>query len=88
MTYHHIELSRHAVILSDGLATESFLDTGADAAMLLSNDGQPEHSSAGSAGPEAQLVRDALACAPMRIIGPEVERVRGRLGLRGVQMAA
>jgi hypothetical protein len=88
VTYHHIELSRHAVILSEGLATESFLDSGADAAMLLSDDGLPGPSVAGWAGPEAQLFRDALACAPMRIVGPEVERVRGRLGQRGGQMAA
>jgi hypothetical protein len=79
VTYHHIELTRHAVILSEGLPTESFLDTGADAAMLLGGDGQ---SLQPAFGPEAQLVRDALACAPIRIVGPEVERVRGRLGLR------
>jgi collagen type I/II/III/V/XI/XXIV/XXVII alpha len=88
ITYHHIELSRHAVILSEGLPTESFLDTGADAAMLLGGNGQPCQPVSGLAGPEAQLIRDALACAPMRIVGPEVERVRGRLGQRGMQMAA
>jgi hypothetical protein len=88
ITYHHIELTRHAVILSEGLPTESFLDTGADSAMLLGGDGQSAQSSFGHDGPEAQLVRDALACAPIRIVGPEVERVRGRLGLRGGQTPA
>ena len=88
VTYHHIELTRHAVILSEGLPTESFLDTGADAAMLLSGDGRSTLSAFGLQGPEAQLVRDALGCAPIRIVGPEVDRVRGRLGLRGVQAPA
>jgi collagen type I/II/III/V/XI/XXIV/XXVII alpha len=88
VTYHHIELTRHAVILSEGLPTESFLDTGADAAMLLAEDGQPAHSAGGREWPEAQLVRDALACAPIRIVGPEVERVRERLGLRGARVPA
>ncbi len=88
VTYHHIELSRHAVILSEGLPTESFLDTGEDAAMLLGGDGQPVHPAVSRNGPEAQLVRDALACAPIRIVGPEVERVRGRLGLRGARSPA
>jgi hypothetical protein len=87
VTYHHIELTRHAVILSDGLPTESFLDTGADSAMLLGGDEQVVQTGAGREGPEAQLIRDALACAPIRIVGPEVERVRGRLGLRGGQAA-
>ena len=88
VTYYHIELTRHAVILSEGLPTESFLDTGADAAMLLGGDGRPTHGAFGLQGPEAQLVRDALGCAPIRIVGPEVDRVRGRLGLRGVRAPA
>ena len=83
VTYHHIELSRHAVIMSEGLPTESFLDTGADAAMLLGGDEPSMHGAFGQEGPEAQMIRDALACAPMRIVGPEVERVRFRLGSRG-----
>ena len=87
VTYHHVELTRHAVILSEGLPTESFLDTGADAAMLLGGDGQAPHA-AGHVWPEAQLIRDALACAPIRIVGPEVERVRGRLGQRVGQTPA
>jgi collagen type I/II/III/V/XI/XXIV/XXVII alpha len=85
ITYHHIELTRHAVILSEGLPTESFLDTGEDSAMLLGGDAQPVQAAASAARPEAQLIRDALACAPIRIVGPEVERVRGRLGRRGAQ---
>jgi hypothetical protein len=82
ITYHHIELTRHAVILSEGLPTESFLDTGEDSAMLLGGDEQPVPAATGREGPEAQLIRDALACAPIRIVGPEVERMRRRLGLR------
>jgi Hint domain len=83
VTYHHIELSRHAVILSEGLPTESFLDTGEDAAMLLGGDETPMQPAPGRERPEAQLIRDALACAPICIVGPEVERARGRLELRG-----
>jgi hypothetical protein len=88
VAYHHIELTRHAVILSEGLPTESFLDTGVDAAMLLGGDGQAAPPGSRWEGPEAQLVRDALACAPIRIVGPEVERVRGRLGRREGQPPA
>jgi Hint domain len=85
VTYHHIELSRHAVILSEGLPTESFLDTGADSAMLLGDDGDGVQPGWGREWPEAQMIRDALACAPIRVVGPEVELVRGRLGQRGAR---
>jgi hypothetical protein len=88
VTYHHIELTRHAVIVSEGLPTESFLDTGADAAMLLGDDDYGSQPMSGWVGPEAQLIRDALACAPIRIVGPEVERVRGKLGLRSARAPA
>jgi collagen type I/II/III/V/XI/XXIV/XXVII alpha len=88
ITYHHIELTRHAVILAEGLPTESFLDTGEDSALLLGGDGASAQPGAGRTGPEAQLIRDALACAPIRIVGPEVERVRGRLVRRGGHAAA
>jgi hypothetical protein len=88
VTYHHIELSRHAVILSEGLPTESFLDTGADSAMLLGDDEEFMQPAFGRERPEAQLIRDALGCAPICVVGPEVERVRGRLGLRVGQSAA
>ena len=88
ISYHHVELARHAVILSEGLPTESFLDTGADSALLLGDDGPAMQPVFGRERPEAQLIRDALACAPMRIVGPEVDWVRGRLGLRGGPSAA
>ena len=87
VTYHHIELSRHAVILSEGLPTESFLDTGADAELLLGGDEESAKPVYGER-PDAQLIRDALACAPIRVVGPEVDLVRGRLGLRGAQAIA
>jgi collagen type I/II/III/V/XI/XXIV/XXVII alpha len=79
VTYHHIELSRHAVIVSEGLPTESYLDIG-DRATFAEGHGAGEQPE--TARPEAQMIRDALACAPIRIVGPEVEQVRDRLWLR------
>jgi hypothetical protein len=83
VTYHHVELSRHAVILSEGLPTESYLDIGDRPTLGIGAEARRLVS--GSTGPDAQMIRDALACAPIRIIGPEVEQVRGRLGLRAGQ---
>ena len=82
VTYHHIELPRHAVIISEGLPTESYLDTGDRTTLGLRQAVPRERHAAGLQGPEAQLIRDALACAPIRIVGPEVEQVRRRLGMR------
>lgn len=88
VTYHHVELTRHAVILSEGLPTESFLDTGDRASLGIGRGDWPSRASSGEQGPEAQLIRDALACAPIRIVGPEVDRVRGRLDVRGARTPA
>jgi hypothetical protein len=82
VTYHHIELPRHAVIISEGLPTESYLDTGDRTSLGIGQAVPRERHALGLQGPEAQLIRDALACAPIRIVGPEVEQVRRRLGTR------
>lgn len=79
--YHHIELSRHAVIFAEGLATESYLDIGDRTELGLGRD---------FAGlrPDLQLLRDATACAPICITGPEVARVRAHLAKRAMAAAA
>lgn len=81
VTYHHIELTRHAVVLAEGLAAESYLDTGDRAQLGL--DRWPDEG--GQA--DVQFLRDALACAPIRVIGPEVDRVRLRLAQRAQAQA-
>jgi hypothetical protein len=73
VTYFHVELDRHDIILAEGLPTESFLDTGNRAA--FGNGGavtrlHPDF---------AQRVWDADACAPLIVDGPLLARVRRRL---------
>lgn len=72
VTYHHVELERHDIVLAAGLAVESFLDTG----QKDSFDG----------GPTMRLhpdfsarVWEADGCRPLHIAGPVVERARARL---------
>jgi hypothetical protein len=84
VTYHHLELPRHAVIISEGLPTESYLDTGDRTSLGIGQAVPRLRQALGLQGPEAQLIRDALACAPIRIVGPEVEQVRRRLGARAL----
>ncbi|GAB2286253.1 hypothetical protein Dimus_020673 [Dionaea muscipula] len=66
--YHHIELARHAVVLAQGLAAESYLDIGDRGALGLGREAREAK--------DVQFLRDALACAPIRVMGPEVNRVR------------
>ena len=71
--YFHIELPCHDVVLAEGLPAESYLDAGdrmafdnGEAVIALHPD-------------FANRVWEANACAPLKMTGPEVERVRRRL---------
>jgi hypothetical protein len=75
-TYYHVELPTHDVLLAEGLAVESYLDTGnrdsfsnGDKAIALFPDFSP-------------LLWDAKGYAPLCVTGPEVERVRTLLSER------
>ena len=70
MTYHHVELPYHSVLLAEGLAAESYLDTG-DRANFINSDGpialHPDFSS---------RAWEAAGCAPLVVTGPELEAAR------------
>jgi hypothetical protein len=79
--YLHIELDRHDVVLAEGLPTESYLDTGdrgrfAGGALVALH---PDFSS---------RVWEADGCAPLRLVGPEVDRVRDALVRRAKRARA
>lgn len=73
VSYHHVELAAHAVILAEGLPVESYLDTG-------------DRDNFANAGPvmrlfpvfgaDPNLIRDARACAPLVVTGPAVTAAR------------
>jgi hypothetical protein len=76
VTYWHVELDRHDILLAEGLPAESYLDTGdrgsfesADI-IALPAESRPRRVSE---------LWDALAVAPLCITGPPVERTRQRL---------
>lgn len=73
VTYHHVELDRHAALYAEGVAAESYLDTGnratfenGGAALLLHPD-------------LAQTRRETEGFAPFEAAGPIVETVRARI---------
>jgi hypothetical protein len=86
ITYYHEELSRHDVILAEGLPAESYLDLG-DRASFANGGGMvrlfPEF---GPPAPDAASLWDAHGYAPLVVTGPPVEAVRIRLLQRSGQM--
>jgi hypothetical protein len=81
VTYYHIELPRHDVLLAEGLAAESYLDTGDRA--NFANGGKvvvlyPEL---------AAQVWEAYGCAPLIVTGPILDAVRSRLAARVANLA-
>jgi Hint domain len=82
ITYYHIELPRHSVLLAEGLPAESYLDVG-DRGSFGNNSGLTQLQPVfGGEGHTALLIRDALACAPLRVLGPEVDAARTLLASR------
>jgi hypothetical protein len=73
VTYFHVELRRHDVILANGLPAESYL-AGADRTVFANHDGAvalyPDFSS---------RVWEAEGCAPLVVTGPAYEAARQRI---------
>jgi hypothetical protein len=73
VTYYHVELQRHDVLLAEGLPVESYLDTGNRS--NFSNDGRPVRLH-----PDfSALSWDVLGCAPLIVTGPLLDAARARL---------
>ena len=76
VTYWHVEFARHGVMLAEGLACESYLDTGNRGA--FANGGAVVHQH-----PDFALaIWSAAACAPLVRDGATLERVRAMLAGR------
>jgi hypothetical protein len=71
VTYHHIELAQHDVLLAEGLPAESFLDM-KDGSNYAKRPGPirlyPDYSA---------RMWEAFGCARLVVTGPELEVARG-----------
>ncbi len=76
VTYFHIELERHDLLLAEGLPAESYLDTG-NRAMFENGGGalvlHPDFS---------RWAWDGRACAELKVAGPEIAAIRRKLARR------
>lgn len=82
IVYYHVELDSHDVLLAEALPCESYLDTGDRAA--FENGGRaltlhPDFS---------RWAWDARACADLKVVGAEVERVKAQLAARADHLLA
>ncbi|MGI4978199.1 MAG: Hint domain-containing protein, partial [Janthinobacterium lividum] len=81
VTYHHVELDSHDVLLAEGLAAESYLDTG-NRAQFANNPLVALHASFGPGTAPAE------PCAPLLVNGPRLEMLRDTLHKRAQARAA
>jgi hypothetical protein len=73
VTYYHIELGEHDVLMADGMPVESYLEDGARG--LFDNIDGPVAKQPGL----AQRRWEALGCAPLVVTGPKLTAVVARL---------
>lgn len=87
VTYYHVELARHDILMAEGLPAESYLDAG-DRGNFANADGPmrlfPDFSGAAA----SPMAWEAFGCAPLRIVGTEVDAVRQRLTDRAAKRSA
>ncbi len=81
VTYYHVELERHDVLLAEGLASESYLDTGnrADFDGVARDPAQAEAMEL-----TARRVWAEKACAPLHVRGPVLAEARRMLEERAM----
>jgi hypothetical protein len=75
ITYFHVELTAHDVLLAEGLPVESYLENGDRDSFI----GAGRRSMA----TEAMLAWEALGCAPLVVTGPPLETARDLISRQG-----
>ena len=81
VTYYHVELPRHDVLLAEGLPVESYLDTG-DRSNFANGGGPMRLFPHFLSAPNAPVVWEARGCAPLIVTGPKLDAVRERVNAR------
>jgi Hint domain len=78
VTYFHVELPRHEVILAEGLAVESYLDLGDRANFHEAETIRLRADFAGRLAPDVAAMWESKGVAPLVLAGEGLERVRGK----------
>jgi len=78
VTYFHVELARHDVLLAEGMPAESYLDTGNRACFV--------NAAIAGSHPGFRVHGQSEGCAPLLVRGPRVEAIRARLLARAAAL--
>jgi hypothetical protein len=84
VTYYHIELARHAILLAEGLPAESYLDTGNRG--LFDNGGEILALHPDFAAITSEHAWAESACAPLAEDEPRIRPIRQRLAARATAL--
>jgi hypothetical protein len=80
VTYYHVELPEHAVILAEGLAVESYLDTGDRAKFSHGATIQLFPDFAPSGVPVTATAWETTGCAELVVSGERLDAIRRHIG--------
>jgi hypothetical protein len=82
VTYYHVELDDHDVLLAEGLPVESYLDTGGR--FNFENGGGPIalHPDFSMCRQDTAHMWEALGCARLIVAGPELDAARALINSR------
>jgi hypothetical protein len=80
ITYYHIELPRHDVLLAEGLPAESYLEAGAREAFAECDGAIRLHADFAPTVDQFAMLWETEGYAPLVVAGSALERVRRRLG--------
>ncbi len=87
ITYVHVELDRHDILLAEGVAAESYLDTGNRGLFANAAGPRPLHPDFAARPDVAALsVWAERAAAPLLLDGPRVAALRARLAARAATL--
>ncbi|MEJ0019906.1 MAG: Hint domain-containing protein [Acetobacteraceae bacterium] len=88
ITYHHVELARHDVLLADGLPAESYLETGRRGVFENGGAAIQLHPTFEPDGKQVAAMWDAFGYAPLVVGGEALDRVRQWLAWQTRQCGA
>ncbi len=86
ITYHHVELESHDIVLADGMAAETYLDTG-NRTSFVGEGATVAHPDFASAPDINFFSWEAKGCARLVLAGPELDCVRLKLAERAAARA-
>jgi hypothetical protein len=83
ITYYHLELPYHDVVIAEGLATESYLDV-RDRSNFVNGDGPVRLLPDFTLDETCEAIWECAGCAPLRIEGKELDRTIAKLHRRAM----